>query len=376
MKKLCMILPLALILCLLVGCQDKAEWRGTFEEVDGVMVVKNPQEPIYGPEVFNLEEDLIITNEAGEEEYMFQDIQNLAVDDEENICIADRKAGHIQVFDINGEYVRTIGSRGQGPGEMVSPIDPKVLSQEILIVNDGYQARLIYFSLNGEHIRNLSTGKYTGFRRPAIDSQGNIVAGFLIPGEEFKYELTKFDSDLNPVFTVTTYPMKMSYTIFPYFEYTRLTNLAWNVNEQDQIIWGHMGKYELFVHNPDGKLIKRIVRDYDGIEITNQEKEKLIKDIFGDNPVPPGMNLQFPERYPPLQRICCDDEGRIYVQTYDKTEDGEADYYDVFDSEGKYIARFSLKYWAIVWKKQKLYTIEEDEDGFQIVKRYHVTWNI
>jgi hypothetical protein len=48
----------------------------------------------------------------------------------------------------------------------------------------------------------------------------------------------------------------------------------------------------------------------------------------------------------------------------------------VFDPEGKYIARFTLKYWAIVWKKQKLYTIEEDEEGYQIVKRYSVGWKI
>jgi hypothetical protein len=194
--------------------------------------------------------------------------------------------------------------------------------------------------------------------------------------DDIKYELTKFDPDLNPVFTVTNYPMQLSPTNLTYFEYRRTANFVWTVNEQDQIIWGHLSKYELFVHNPNGKLIKKIVRDYDGIEITNQEQEKLIKNIFGDNPAPPGMNLQFPEKYPPLQRISCDDEGRIYVQTYDKTEDGEGDYYDVFDSEGKYIARFSLEYWAIVWKNQKLYTIEEDEDGFQIVKRYHVTWKI
>jgi hypothetical protein len=137
-----------------------------------------------------------------------------------------------------------------------------------------------------------------------------------------------------------------------------------------------MGKYELFVLDPDGKIIKKIVRDYDGIEITNREKEKLIKDWLGDTPVPSNVKFEFPDVYPPFIRFSCDDEGRIYVQTYDKTEDGEADYYDVFDSEGKYIARFSLKYWAIVWKKQKLYTIEEDEEGFQVVKRYRVTWNI
>jgi hypothetical protein len=28
-----------------------------------------------------------------------------------------------------------------------------------------------------------------------------------------------------------------------------------------------------------------------------------------------------------------------------------------------------------VWKKKKLYTIEEDEEGFQVVKRYKVKWS-
>jgi hypothetical protein len=211
------------------------------------------------------------------------------------------KASYIRVFDKNGEYVRTIGKKGQGPGEMESPIDIKALSRGVLIINDYAQRLLNFFSLNGEHLRNLSTHKYPNFRRPAIDSQGNIVAGFFIGEDELKYELAIFDSDLNPVFTVTTYPMlsRASEPTFHYFEQRRTTNLVWNVNEQDQIIWGHMGKYELFVHNPDGKLVKKIVRDYDGIEITNQEKEKLIKDLVGDNPVPSNINFQFPERYPP-----------------------------------------------------------------------------
>ena len=366
------------VVFILVSCgQPKAEWRGAIEEEDGVIVVKNPKEPIYGPEVFNLEEDLVIMNQEGKEEFMFQDIQNLAVDNEENIYVCDVKASHIRVFDKNGEYVRTIGKKGQGPGEMVYPIDIN-LSRGVLIINDIAQRRLNIFSLNGEHLRNLLIHKYSNFVQPAIDSQGNIIAGFLIREDELKYGLIKFDADLNPIFTITTYPLLKgtSSTNVQYFEGSRITNLVWNVNEQDHIIWGHMSKYELFVHNPHGKLIKKIVRDYDGIEITSQGKEKLIKEWFGDNPVPSNLNIVFPDRYPPLIRFSCDEEGRIFVQTYDKTEDGEADYYDVFDSEGKYIARFSLKYWAIVWKKQKLYTIEEDEDGFQVVKRYQVTWKI
>jgi hypothetical protein len=36
--------------------------------------------------------------------------------------------------------------------------------------------------------------------------------------------------------------------------------------------------------------------------------------------------------------------------------------------------KIPLKTRPYVLKKRKLYTIEEDEEGYQIVKRYKVTW--
>jgi hypothetical protein len=77
--------------------------------------------------------------------------------------------------------------------------------------------------------------------------------------------------------------------------------------------------------------------------------------------------------FPPVHSITTDDEGRIFVGTYEKTEEGKY-YYDVFDSEGRYLAKVALKGLLQVWKKSKLYSIEEDEDGFQMVKRFKVNW--
>ena len=51
-------------------------------------------------------------------------------------------------------------------------------------------------------------------------------------------------------------------------------------------------------------------------------------------------------------------------------------YIDVFDPDGKYIAKISLKSRPYVIKKSKLYTIEEDEEGYQLVKRYRISWKI
>lgn len=40
--------------------QNQAEWQGTIEEVDGVTIVKNPKEPIYGGDIYLIEEELTI----------------------------------------------------------------------------------------------------------------------------------------------------------------------------------------------------------------------------------------------------------------------------------------------------------------------------
>jgi hypothetical protein len=46
------------VVMLLVSCGKQSNgWKGTIEEVDGITVVKNPREPMYGNEVFSIEED-------------------------------------------------------------------------------------------------------------------------------------------------------------------------------------------------------------------------------------------------------------------------------------------------------------------------------
>jgi hypothetical protein len=366
------------IIFIFVSCSEqKPQWYGTIDVVDGLTVVNNPKEPMYSSDVFNLEVDLTIGNEEVEEEFMFQEIQNMVVDEEENIYVLDTKALKIKVFGRNGDFLRIFGNKGQGPGELQNPFDMQILPHKEIMVYDYGLRQFNIFSQKGAFLRQFSTRQLPRFRYPKVDSRGNIVAGFWIRGDKNKAGLKKFDTELRPIFMITSQPLvSKSGRNFDYFEQLWQTNLAWNISTKDEIIWGVVTSYEVFVHNPEGKLIKKIIREYDGITITKKEEEKLIKSWFGDEPVPSFLTINFPAKYPSFSEFTCDEEGRIFVQTHEKTQDGERDYYDVFDSEGKYIARISLKYRPVAWKKNKLYTIEENEDGFPVVKRYKVTWNI
>ena len=313
-----------------VGCgQQRAKWKGSTEEEDGVTVVKNPAQPIYSKDVFRLEEDLTIENVEEEEGFTFQNIMHLAVDDEENIYASDSKAAFIKVFDKSGNYLRTIGKKGQGPGEFMYPFEILVMPEGELMVNDLNQLRVHFFSLDGEFLRQLSCSTMTLFRRPRVDSEGQIIVGHVSAGDKIETVLKKLDSDLNPVLTLATRPaISRPPTMYEYFEIRRSTNFVWDVAPEDNIVWGVFNKYEIFVSSPEGKLIRKIIKEYDGIAINKEEEEKLIKDWFGNNPVPPQLTIKFPKVYPPFIRFTCDEEGRIFVQTYDKTEDEEEDYYD------------------------------------------------
>ena len=134
--------------------------------------------------------------------------------------------------------------------------------------------------------------------------------------------------------------------------------------------------YEIFFVNPEGRTLRKIIKDYTPVKITEADKEEMKKDAFGDRGIPPGFKLEFPKNYHPFYYFICDDEDRIYTQTYEKDKKGDI-YFDVFDAKGRYNIRFSLPEgeYPYIIKKNKMYTyIRETEEGFPIVKRYDMKW--
>jgi hypothetical protein len=345
-----------------ISCQkQKAAWKGTIENVDGVKIVKNPKEPIYGEDVFNLEEELSIGGVEDREEYIFSKIGPLAVDEDERIYVRDRQEQHIKVFDKDGKYLMTIGRKGQGPGEL-SGAGAISVNQNILMAQE--MRSLSFFSLDGKFLRRVSTREIRVLRA-RIDSKGNIVVeeGILGP-ENVRQEIKKYDSNMNLITEIASSPGIDPRKPFNPF----MPRSYWLIDKSDNIVYGYPQDYELQIYNPEGKLIKKITKEYDPIEITEEEKKEEMKGA------PPSIKFDFSKYRSAYNRFFLDDEGRIFVQIWDKIGNEEIYYHDVFDREGKYIARITFRRRPFICKKGKLYTIEEDEDGYQFVKRYKVTW--
>ena len=358
------VLFIGLLLVVAVACnQQKAEWKGIIEEVDGVTVVKNPKEPMYAENVFSLEEELSIGDVEGEEEYMFSEIRSLAISEDERIFVLDSKEAHIKAFDKGGKYIKTIGAPGQGPGELTSPRSI-CISQNELVVLEGVR-RFSVFSLEGEFLRNIST-KDTWALVARMDSAGEIVLteGVMDP-EDLHYKAKKVDTNMNLLFEIAKTPAPDRRKGLNPF----MPMAIWQIDKDDNIVFGYPEEYEIQIINSAGKVKKKIKREYDPVEVTEQEKKARTENAR------PGVEYVIPKFHSAYYKFFLDDEGRIFVQTWEKIGTGEAYYNDVFDSDGKYIAKIPLRMRRIICKQNKLYSIEEDEDGYQYVKRYKVTWN-
>ncbi len=342
----------------------ESNWEGTIEKVDGVTIVKNPISPLYNDDVLIIENELSIGEATGRDEYMFSAVSMIAVDDEDNIYVADSKQKYIRVFDKDGNYLRTIGRSGQGPGEFTDISSLSITPQNELMVNDRYASKFIFFSLMGNYLRtDILEGLQAGlvhrtskgtFYVITVDFQGRYEDKNLRAATE----VNEYTADLTFIRTV----VKDKYwSVMSALQPAMLTRFS----PVGQIVCGLRENYEIHIFNLDGEMIRKVFKEYEPYELSEKEKDERHLTDAGD----------LPKYFPPYENISIDDEGRLFVQLYEKPKDANKYYFDVFNAEGMYVAKVALKVIPQCWKRGKLYTIEEDESGYQHIKRYKITWN-
>jgi hypothetical protein len=284
------------------------------------------------------------------------------VDNGGRIYVVDTKEPRVLIFDSTGAYIKSFGKKGQGPGELADPFSISITSRNEIMIPDYSNRRLAFYSPEGEFIKNISIAK-GNLVDAKMDDKGNFIGIVLkTENENPRYELTKFDPDMNNPIVIASSPMPGINSFNPF-----LAVLRWDLAANHQIVCGYPEKYEIQIMDQDGKKVKTISREYDPVKVTEEEKARFKGGL-------PSIELSIPKYHPAFNQIYVDDELRIFVLTWEKNEDGEF-YYDVFSWEGKYITRVNIKGTPQIWKKRKLYTIEEDKNGYQYVKRYNIKWD-
>jgi len=325
-------LTLIFILAVFIFSPARAE-KIQVKTVDEVQVVKNPKkpDPPKGALIkMILEEDFTI-GEGESEEEMFSEITSVAVNNDGDVYILDRKEKTVKVFDNTGKFVRKFGKQGQGPGEMNMPIFVQISPNDELVVEDVVNRK--------EFLTSISTAKAAGLAAILLDSKINLIGQAVVPAEKkLIREVKKYDKDLNPLFTIDTldFTNLIEGKINPY----RLASF-YVLGKEDNIIYGYPEEYEIEIFNPEGKLIKRILKEYDPVKITKEDQEEFMARLPAEAAAIKDR-IEFPKSFPAYQSFSRDDQGRIFVRTFEKGKKEREYYFDVFDEKGIYIAKIPL----------------------------------
>ncbi|MBD3414690.1 MAG: 6-bladed beta-propeller [Candidatus Aminicenantes bacterium] len=204
MKAKTIIILMGLFIFLCFGFQScgapESQWKGTIEEIDGLIWVKNPQEGIWDEQdnhEISIQKELQIGQMDGPEEYLFSYISDIAVNSKGDIYVADRQWTEIRKYSQDGEYLITIGRKGQGPGEFQGLGILSVDSDDNLIVYDWRLTRVSIFSDNGELIQTTKKLMAETSLAPSeiiAQDDGYVLFGQLGDSPKIFHE---FDSDWN-----------------------------------------------------------------------------------------------------------------------------------------------------------------------------------
>jgi len=321
--------------------KNEIKWEGTVENKNGVIIVNNFGGPIYKGTIFNLEEEMSIGKEEGAEEYLFSSINDFDVDEEGNIYIIDGASAQIRIFDSDGKYAKAVGSKGQGPGEFQMPIFVQITPQNELVVFDYLVRKLIYFSLDGKYQRQkMSTWSKYSIQPIKFDSHGNLIGiEVMAPAPVGGKLLRKYDSDLKPILDTFKEEQDIEHKNNKEFDIEKPL-LCCAVSSKNNIYWGYPEKYEIKIIDQKGNLIRIIQKKHKNLAISAKDKEKY-ENRYSDI-IKMGGKLVFPDKLPAFKDISIDEQERLFVKTYEHVQGKEDIYYfDVFDPEGKYMAKIT-----------------------------------
>lgn len=379
-KQYVFVFVLIILFLFTFGCSktekaEKPEWKGKIEIEEGVKVVKNPKEPLYGDIIFNLEEELSIGRED-DDNYLFYRASDIALDSLDNIYVLEYGNCRIQKFDKSGNYLQTIGRKGQGPGEFEAPI--QVLLNDVtetIYVRDRRKIKI--FDKDGNFIRDFLPTNYPF--DVFLDTEGNIYGKFSKTTESGPVIVfDRLNSQGEKEITYDSFPTGATYVKSGEMTYGVFHDYSFDLHvakiDDQTFIYGYSKDYEINVINKKGDLLFTIQKEEPYLPVTGKEKDS-IRGEFENIPESVKKAIQFPPHKPFYGSLFCDSKGRIYVYRLRSPLDEEKGIKcDIFSKDGYFLYQTILpSYWPYEIREGYFYTkITSEETGSELIKRFRI----
>ena len=378
MKKAALITVALAAVMILPGCRGRDKTAGpeqaypvTIETLEGVRTVRNPEFPKEGVVRYALQEELTIGGESGGTESVLNRPIYLNLDSQGNIYVMDWGDVDIKVFDPAGKMLRTIGKKGQGPGEFDIPASFVISADDKIFLLSGRQYQISVLDNVGTY---LSGFKVEGFCQAlGVDRNHRIYYSQLLTPEptiteeyqkiENKMALFRTDAEGKERVKVGEYrdfiqlrkstKTKEGVTTGS-FTSREAYRTCWLVGPDDRVYLGYNKNYLLDVYDPEWNLLFRFGRQFTPIAHPEYSPDR-----------------GHPEFYPAFSdwRKFFDEKGNLWLEQY--VEEGVKDHvFDVFSPEGIYLRQVRVPETLYLIREGKAYSLIRTEEEFVVLKRF------
>jgi hypothetical protein len=385
-------------------------------------IVKIAGRPVHAG-VAKLAEELSIGVVDGAEEYIFGEVTELAVAPDGTIYVFDRIAGALRKYDANGRYVRTLGAKGQGPGEYRTGGGLAVMKDGRVLLWDTGNWRINIYSAAGESIGNILTpsginGTLVTQRSLMVDTADVIYyrRTIIIPRQfenrpelwvRFRPNGTVLDTVRRPAFRFE--PRRLSASAGGSSQSAEMPFdpiPVWVPSPLGYFVTGIPDRYAVELHVTGGPPISIRRPDVRPNPVTNRERDESRKRIEDNmRRVEPSWSWTgpaIPRTKPFYVGLKVAEDGRIWVPVIPEmrppssamsmgaggasigpagrgnapAESPHPALYDVFEPNGTYLgqveipARVSMRF----MRGERIWGVAYDDNDVAIVKRYSIAW--
>jgi hypothetical protein len=318
-----------------------------------VPVVTNSDQPAEGLAEVQLEELWRIGGE-NDEDNLLGVIDRVLADDEGHVYLLDIQLTEVQVFDSGGAYLRSLGKRGDGPGEIRNVSGALFLPDGTLGLVQAFPGRIVKVDLDGLPAGELrpggddpSTGGFFALRSSAAAGNHLVLGGARITRGENSRTATNFLSAHGPDGAETVrYLERVSVREFGRLEISEKKEFfpgrgAWALAEDGRVyVAPARNDYRIEVYGPGGVHESSITRPYESWKRTAAETERareMMMPFRRRNRNDINIVVEPTER--DILDIRVDPQGRIWVlpsRGIREQDEGVHSTWDVFDNTGAF----------------------------------------
>jgi hypothetical protein len=372
------------LLVIVTACKKGPESKAQVEVIDGVTHIHNSESPLYPERTLIFEEELSIGGENDAGNIILYQPWRYTVGDKGDIYVSDRQESVVKKFNSEGQYIQTIGTKGEGPGEFQAMGSMTILPDGRLIILDWRARRTSIFGADGVFNESYK------WRNSHFDiyfvTESSYTVEENVYGEERQLFVKTYDFNGKErvSFGQFTPPgMKMSTQGNSAFSiglpYAPASIFAGDSTRQ-RLYHCLNDSYLIEVFNKEGDIIIKIDRPYKPVPFTDKDAQEYLEP-FEENPESPfakmARDVEMPSVKTVTERMLVDEEGRLWVETNEELERDNRIFiaYDIFNNEGYYEAKIWSDIRPGFFANGKMYHMKTDEHtGYRSLKRFRIIW--